>query len=142
MSGSKTATIGSWIHSTYKNTPERVWIRTRHIEKDRIWREISEADVRKVLSTGSVHSIRPGDNDILWRGTDSQGRILELQCSMVTQNGVDTLIVKDAETVRVGTAYRPGLDDEKVKQDWLKINPDYEVVAGGKVQRRIKITKI
>ena len=30
-------------------TPQRVLIRTRHIELDRIWREISEADVRKVL---------------------------------------------------------------------------------------------
>lgn len=132
--------IDSWIRKAV-GTPAKILIRTKHIEKDRIWRDISEADVRKVLSNGRVHSVRSSDQTVFWRGADANDRELELQCSLMNVNGVDTLVVKDADKVRIGTAYQPDVEDEKLKEEWLKRNPAYEKAPGGKVQRRIIVTK-
>ena len=51
------ASLGQYtakLRELVQHAPERVLIRTRHIEKDRIWREIIESDVRRVLENGKV----------------------------------------------------------------------------------------
>ena len=142
MSDSKPKEISEWIRKTYRQTPERVLIRTRHIEKDRIWRDISENDVRKTLETGNVHSVRSSDKTIFWRGTDNTGREIELQCGIVSASGTDTLVIQEADRVRVGTAYDSSQDDKVLKKQWLDEHPEYEELPNGKVQRRITVTRI
>lgn len=120
----------------------KVWIRKRHIEKDHIWRQITESDVRVVLSNGKVTATRTADQTIFWQGSDVDGRIIELLCSLVNEKGVDTLVVQDAKQLKVGTAYEPGKDDEEVREEWLKQNPDYEKTPDGRgVQRKFTVTK-
>ncbi len=142
MSHSTPQEITKWIRKTYQQSKDRVLIRTRHIEKDRIWRGISEYDVRKALEVGQVHSVRSRDNTVFWRGRDAEGRELELQCSMVNDGGKDTLIIQEAYQVRVGTAYDPAFDDDELKKRWLAEHPEYEELSDGKVQRKITVTKI
>ncbi len=137
------ASLGQYttkIRELVQSAPERVFIRARHIEKDRIWREILESDVRKALENGKVERVRPGDLTLLWRGRDVDGRLLELQCALVNEDGNDTLVVQDAFQVRVGTAYEPGKDDAKIKKDWLKSHSDYEEAPGGGVRRKISVS--
>jgi hypothetical protein len=119
MSDSKPKEISDWIRKTYRQEPERVLIRTRHIEKDRVWRDITESDVRKVLETGNVHTVRSSDKTVFWRGADGAGRELELQCGIVSVNGADTLVVQEANLLRIGTAYDPHQDDVQIKKEWL-----------------------
>ena len=121
--------------------PKRIEIRQRHIEQDRRWREIGLADVRRALISGEAISIRSSDKTLFWQGKDTQGRTLELLCSLVTQNGKDTLVIKEAHTIRVGTAYEPGKEDEVLKKKWLNAHPEYELGPLGKVVRKITILK-
>lgn len=86
------------------------------------------------------------DLTIFWRGIDVNGRELELQCSLVTEGGNDTIVIKDAHSVRVGTAYDADSspeDEKKLKKKWLEENPDYEETLDKKgIQRRMKIEKV
>lgn len=50
--------------------------------------------------------------------------------------------VEDAFRVRVATAYDPNVDDDQLKAQWLRDHPEYEVGPGGKVQKRITVTKV
>lgn len=137
------ASLGQYtakVRELVQSTPERVFIRARHIEKDRIWREILESDVRRVLENGKVERVRSEDLTVLWRGRDVDGRLLELQCALVNEDGNDTMIVRDAFLVRVGTAYEPGKDDGKLKKEWLKSHPDYEDAPGGGVRRKVSVS--
>jgi hypothetical protein len=142
MSDSKPREISDWIRNTHRQAPERVLIRTRHIERDRIWRDINESDVRKVLASGSLHTVRSSDRTVFWRGIDSTGREIELQCGIVSASGADTLVVQEAKLLRIGTAYDPHQDDNKLKKEWLSEHPEYEELPNGKVQRRMTVTKI
>jgi len=78
---------------------------------------------------------------LIWRGNDAQGRLIELLCSLITEDGVDTLLIKEAYSLRVGTAYQPGVNDEELKKTWLKLHPDYELGPGGKVEKKVVIIK-
>lgn len=68
----------------------------------------------------------------------NQDRLLELLCSIVSIDGMDTLFIQDACFLRVGTAYEPGQDDEAIKQLWLKENPSYEATPDGVVRKKGK----
>ncbi len=142
MGASSLADYTTKIRELVSASPQRVLIHTRHIEQDRIWREISEADVRKVLSNGKVDSVRQEDLTVFWRGRDVDGRLIELQCALVNEEGADTLVVQDAFAARVGTAYEPRKDDAKARKEWLKAHPDYEEAPGDKVRRKISVTHI
>lgn len=122
--------------------PQRVLIRTQHIEQDRMWREITEADIRKTLSSGKVENVRSDDLTIFWRGRDVDGRLLELQCALMDEDGNDTLIIQDAFVVRVGTAYEPRKDDARAKREWLKNHPDYEEASANRIRRKTSVTHI
>ena len=130
------------IRQFVQGAPERIFIRVHHIEKDRIWREITEEDVRRVLANGKVDRLRQDDLTLFWRGSDADGRLIELQCSLIDDSGEDTLVIVDAIELRVGTAYEPGKEDEKAKREWLKAHPDYEEGPGGKLQKKISVTRI
>lgn len=76
---------------------------------------------------------------MIWRGKDTNEREIELLCSMVSINGVDTLFIKEAHSLRIGTAYDPKQNDEEVKNKWLKGHPDFELTPdGSKVQRKLQ----
>ena len=130
------------IRQLIQETPERVFIRTRHIEQDRIWREISEADVRTVLGNGKVEGVRHEDLTVLWRGKDVDGRLIELQCALISEENEDTVVIKETIAVRVGTAYEPGRDDAKARRTWLKSHSDYEQAPGGRVRKKMSVTRI
>ncbi len=134
--------LTKWVRAVYRKFPDRVLIRTKHIEKDNIWRDITEADVRRVLLNGKVTKIRQSDKSIFWRGTDSDGRLLELQLGLMNRDGEDILIVEEAIKCRVGTAYDPAQDDASVKKVWLNDHPDYEMLPDGKIKKKIKIFKV
>jgi hypothetical protein len=118
----------------------KIQIRTLHIEKKRIWREINAADVIRVLKSGKVESIRNNDT-IIWRGNDSDRRTIDLQRSLLDVDGAVTIFVSDAVTVFIATAYDPTVRDERVKAEWLVQNPDYEMVSGGEVRRKVQVFK-
>lgn len=142
MKTSSLTELTQWIRRTFQKTPERVKIRTRHIEKDRIWREISEADVRKALGNGKVTSTRISDRTVFWRGKDIDGRELELQIGIENAAGTDVLVVRDAAICRVGTAYIPTQDDRLVKIEWLKNHPEYEELPDGSVKKRVRTYEV
>jgi hypothetical protein len=66
------------------------------------------------------------------------GRVLELLCSLVSIDGVDTLLIQEASALRVGTAYEPGIDDEEVKREWLMDNPEFELTENGEIKRKVR----
>jgi len=132
------AQITAWVKNTVLSDLKRLEIRVRHIEQDRRWREIRAADVLYVLEHGSADSVRLSDETVFWRGQDSGGRTLELMCSMVMEEGQDTLIVLEAYLFRVGTAYEPGKDDDAIRAEWLARHPEYELdVTGKRVIRKV-----
>jgi hypothetical protein len=129
-----------WVKKLIADDSKNIIVQQRHIEKDRIWREINLADIRRVL-VGVAFKIRTSDRTLIWRGKDSKGRLIELLCSLITQNGVDTLFIQEAHSLRVGTAYQPNINDEELKLNWLKSHPDYELGPGGKVVKKIILLK-
>jgi len=121
----------------------KVVIKRKHIEVERIHRNISVSDVEKVLETGKAEKVRETDKTVFWVGTDPSGRKLTLQCSIVDSAKNDTLVVKEAETLRVGTVYDPSTDDAELIKKFLEENEDYELNAKGDgVQRKIPVEKI
>ena len=120
----------------------KLFVRVRHIEQERMHREINRFHVEQVLDSGKVTLVRSVDNTILWRGLDVNGRELELMCSLLDQKGSETLIVNDAHNVKVGTAYDPALDDSKLLEEWLSQHEGYEKTPDGKgTQRKITVSK-
>ncbi len=135
---SSTSQVTLWVKNKILTDQKRLRIQKKHIEQDRRWREIQFADVLDVLEQGEAIQIRSSDRTVVWRGTDLRGRTLELLCSMETIDGIDTLIIKEACSFRVGTAYDPKEDDEKLKKEWLKAHPEYEISEDRKrVQKRL-----
>ncbi len=106
--------------------PSQVLIRKRHIEIDRIWREITLEDIWSVLKNGKITRIRHSDFTLFWSGHDEESRTLELLCSLVTLDGTETLVINDAHYLKIGTAYSPDLNDDETLKKWLQNNPDYE----------------
>jgi|GEM_PF-5642803 len=120
----------------------KVLVRVRHIEQERMHRQISRFHVEQVLLGGKVTLVRTADHTIVWRGKDVNGRELELMCSLLDENGEGTLVVKDAYNVKVGTAYDPAVEDKKLLHDWLSQHPEHEKTPDGKgTQRRIVVGK-
>lgn len=136
MTSSELSAYTSKIRSLFKE--KKYLIRQRHIEKDRIWREISVEDVKVVLKNGRVTRVRQEDHSFFWRGKDIDERLIELLGSVEDQHHNDTLQIEKAKSFRVGSAYEPDKDDEKVKMAWLKENPDYEI-RNNKVQKIVKL---
>lgn len=135
---SSAAQITLWVKDKILKDQKRLRIQKKHIEQDRRWREIQFADILDTLESGEALQIRSSDQTVIWRGVDLKGRTLELLCSMESINGADTLIIKEAYSFRVGTAYEPGQDDEALKMRWLETHPEYELtVDGKKVQKRL-----
>ena len=112
------------------------WIRRHHIEEERKYREIQVKQVEYALFNGGIRRIRNKDKTIFWQGKDQDGRLLELQCSLVDDDVEDTLVLTDAYELRVGTAYPPGVDDDFLRNEWLKNNPDFELAKDGKKVRK------
>lgn len=130
--------LTAWVKRMLENHPENVITRKRHIERERIWRRIFEADVLQVLRSGQCVLIRSTDESVIWRGEDQDGRCLELLCSVRSVEGRETLLIEEAHIFLVGTAYEPGTDDEVMIEEWLRENPDYERTLDKKgVQRKL-----
>ncbi len=116
--------------------------RRHHIENERIYREIQIADVEMALKNGKCDRVKPDTNSVYWRGSDVDGRALELILTLLDEAGEETLVIEDARQVKVGTAYEPGEDDQKVMADWLKNNPNYERIENGKgVRRKVEVVR-
>lgn len=139
MTSSELSAYTSKIASLLKE--KKYLIRQRHIEKDRIWREISVEDVKVVLKNGRVTKVRHEDQTFFWRGKDIDDRLIELIGSLENQDQSDTLEIEKAKSFRVGSAYEADKNDEDVKKAWLKENPGYEV-RNNKVQKKVKVEKI
>ena len=130
--------ITIWIKNTIFSDLTKLRIQRKHIEQDRRWRNILFADVMAALKSGQVIQIRSSDQSVIWRGEDENRRVLELLCSMESVNGSDTLVIQEAYSFRVGTAYNPAEDDDRLKKEWLKIHSEYELAPDGKkVQRKL-----
>lgn len=112
----------------------RIRIAVRHIEVDRIWREIRLAHVEQVLSGGHVYSF--AGQTIKYRGRDADGRLIELLCYLKDESGLETLVVEDAVRGVANTAYVPGTDDQELIDAWLPDNPEYEQVGPKNVRRK------
>lgn len=111
-------------------------IAVRHIEVDRIWREIRLAHVEQVILVGHVQSF--AGQTIKYRGKDADGRLIELLCYLKDESGLETLVVEEATTGHANTAYVPGSDDQELIDEWLSDNPDYKQVGPKKVQRKLE----
>lgn len=122
-----------------KAAPGSLLINRYHIESERAYREIQEADVRKALENGAVTDVRTNET-VVWQGKDVDGRKLELMLSLLDKDREETLVTDSAVFVRVGTAYDPSLDDKKLCRDWLKTNPKYEAEPNGRgVRRKVEV---
>ena len=121
----------------------KFFVRVRHIEQERRHREINRFQVEQVLANGKVTLVRSTDNTIIWRGFDINWRELELLCSLLDEKNKETLIVKDAHFVKIGTAYKPAVDDQKLLNEWLsRHREEYEKTPDGKgTQRKIVVEK-
>ena len=121
---------------------KKYFIRRHHIENERVYREISNADVEMVLKNGKCERVRAETKNVFWRGTDVDGRLLELMLTLLDEDGEETIAIENAVQVKVETAYEPGEDDKKVMQAWLKKNPNYEEIANGKgVRRKVEVIR-
>ena len=114
----------------------KVLVAKRHIEVDRAYREISEADVRYALKNRKVTQARI-DDVIKWQGIDVNGRVIELLCRLYKTDGDSTLVIEEVEECSVETAYEPGVRDEDQRNNWLPLNPGWRVKVGtnGYVER-------
>lgn len=117
-----TQKIKSLLTSSQKN----LLINRHHIESERAYRGIHEADIQKTLQNGAVTDLRADTLTLIWQGRDGDGRTLELMLTMLDETKEETLETATSSFVRVGTAYDPSLNDKKVRHEWLKQNPDYE----------------
>ena len=133
---SKSKNITQLIKDWLQHEPERIRIRRHHIEDERIWREIVTQDIFDALERGKVTRIRESDSTLIWQGKDQSERLLELLCSLVSMEGVDTLFIQEASTLRVGTAYEPGVEDKQLKRQWLSDNPEFRITPDGIVRKK------
>jgi hypothetical protein len=121
-------------------------IKDRHIEVDRIYRNITLAHVRQVLSNGAVTHIRSQDKSVLWQGQDMDGRVLELNITLKDGGGAVVDRVKEAKSGKVGTAYDPRVseaEDKKAMDEYLKAHTDWEKRPDGKgVQRKLIVVRV
>jgi hypothetical protein len=122
----------------------KLYIRRDHIEKERIYREITTVQVQRALQTGEIVGIREKDSSVIWQGRDADGRCLELNCTFKNEEGEITLMVNEISAVIVGTAYDPSIaDDEALKVRWLMKHSDYEDAGKRKgVQKKLSVIKI
>ena len=121
----------------------KLFIRKTHIENERKYREINLEHVQRVLKSGHVTAVRDNGSSVIWQGHDADGRLLELNCTLKNEGGEITVIVEEASTAIVGTAYDPSKDDDKLKADWLKDNDGFED-AGKRfgVRKKITVTRV
>ena len=138
QTGNKAKKITQLVQGWLEDEPQRIRVRSYHIEQERIWRDIVTQDVLDALKDGKVMRIRESDSTLIWQGQDQSDRNLELLCSLVSIQGVDTLFIQEASALRIGTAYEVNVDDEQLKQEWLQDNPDYELTSDGMVRKREK----
>ena len=124
----KLGEINAFVKNLLNHHPDRILIRSHHIEKERVWREIDTQDVRKVLMSGHCSQVRKNDAAIIWIGFDESSRKIELIGSLVDDEGGKTLFIKEAYSFRVGTAYDPRTNDEDLLSAWLIVNPEYELI--------------
>ena len=126
------------------NALGKLYIRSHHIEKERIYREISIEQVLRVIENGQVVQVRESDSSVIWQGRDVDGRCLELNCTLRDDDGEVTVVVNDVAEVIVGTAYDPKVrDDDAVKAVWLKSHSDYEDAGKRQgVRKKIVVTKV
>ena len=119
--------------------PGVLYIDRHHIETERMYREIHEADVVKVLQGGFAVELRQ-NGTLIWQGLDADGRKLELMLSLLNKEREETIETSSTDALRVSTAYDPTMDDAKLRQDWLKENTDYEVFTpDGRIRRKVKV---
>lgn len=117
-------------------------VRRHHIENERVYREIQNADVEMALKNGHCNRVRKETRNLFWRGTDVDGRKLELMLSLLEKNGEETLVVAATEEIKVETAYEPGKDDKETIKEWLDGHPNYEELSNGKgVRRKVPVFK-
>ena len=125
------------------NQSGKLFIRRHHIEKERIYRGITLEHIDRVLQTGQVKELRQSDSSVLWQGRDADGRLLELNCTLKSDDDEVTVVVHEASTVIVGTAYDPNERDDSLKAKWLKDHPDYEDAVKQKgVRKKIEVTRV
>lgn len=111
-------------------------VRTKHIEVDRAWRQISANDVQAALKNAGVYKIKEGK--IYFRGKDLDGREIEMQAKCRDKNNEMTDDVAKAHWLIISTAYEPGSksEDSNKRDAWLKENPDWELASDGKSVRK------
>ena len=91
-----------------------VGYRKPHIENEKAHREILVAELRDETHT------------VVWRGKDRDGRLLELLITLYSENDEETCDADEVKKFLVGTAYEPSKDDDLMRMQWLKGNPDWE----------------
>ena len=122
---------------------QKIFVRRDHIEKDRVYREITVDQVWRVLSNGQVSNVRNLDSSVHWQGHDENGRLIELNCTLRGDDGEIAIGVGDAQVVVIGTAYDPSLEDDVLKARWLAEHPEYEDAGKRKgVQKKVMVTRI
>jgi len=93
----------------------RYSISRRHIEQQRPWRGILVVHVRHALKTAAV--VNCEDGSAVLRGTDVNGRILELPVKPILSSFRACESWKEAELVHVLTAYIPdGKTNDTIRQ--------------------------
>lgn len=118
----------------------KIRINVSHIEIDHAHREINRVDIQPVLKSGKV-VLLGDDQRIEWQGKDDQGREIKLICRLRSVDGIDTLDVLEADTLYVGSASRSGAlkgkaADRKLREDWLKENPGWQINAKDYLERK------
>lgn len=108
---------------------------TKHIEIDRKYREIEVNDVREVLKNGKVTNVGMGGY-VEWVGKDIEGREIKLLCRLQDRDDNPTSDLTIVEALSVRTAYQPSLDDDKLREEWLKTNTDWQVNSKGYVEKK------